>query len=117
MRISTPGSFDLSDNAARLLGIITGIRGEATLTSTADVSIAASSAAQVLAQNLNRRAALLRNLTANSAAFRIGDTLITATRGIELAPGETISIETTAAISAHNTGGVAQTISVLEITG
>ena len=85
-----------------------------TLETTPDVSIAAASTGLVLPVNLDRRRARLTNPFGNAREFRIGDSAVTASRGIELPPGASIPIETTAAIYAHNPDEAAMAISALE---
>lgn len=88
--------------------------GAATITDTIDKSIAATSSDTILAANLSRQAAIIKNLTANTAAIRIGDAPA-ATTGHELEPGETIILTTTAAILGFNTHSAAQSVSIIEV--
>lgn len=85
------------------------------LTTTADVVMAAGALTAILAANAGRRRAFITNLAAGAATLRIGDSVTTnAGGGIPVAPGETITLETTAAISGWNPGGVAQNVAVME---
>lgn len=84
-----------------------------TLNSVADVSLVATSTTQILGLVAARFCALICNLAANTQTFRIGDSNAGATRGVELAPGESISIETTEAIYGYNPGGVAEAVTVI----
>ena len=86
----------------------------ATLNDTADKSVAATTQATLLAANTSRRAAIIKNLDANTAASRIGDAPA-ASQGHELMPGETIVLATTADILGFNTGAGAQSVSLLEV--
>lgn len=82
------------------------------LDTVADVAMTATATTQILAANGDRVKALITNLAANTQTLRIGDTNAGATRGVELAPGETIELETTEAIYGYNPGGVAQSVGV-----
>jgi hypothetical protein len=83
------------------------------LNSVADVTLAATSTTQILGMVAARFCALICNLAANTQRFRIGDISTGATRGVELAPGESISIETTEAIYGYNPGGSGEAVSVI----
>lgn len=88
-----------------------------TLTDTADVALGAGARTAILAANLTRRRAIITNLAAGAATIRVGNSAtVAAARGTPVLPGETIVLETTAAISAWNPGGVAQSVAVLEET-
>ncbi len=80
-----------------------------------DVSILAASSAQVLAANLNRLAAIITNLTANTVAVRVGKAGVGAASGIPLDPGDSVTLATTAAIHVYNPHSGAQTVSALEV--
>ena len=85
-----------------------------TITTTTDVALGAGAKTAVLVANAARRYALITNMDA-ATIFRIGDAAnVAAARGTPLSPGETIKLETTAAISAWNPGG-ASTVAVLEV--
>lgn len=81
------------------------------LDTVADVALGAAATTQILAANADRRKAIITNLAANVSIFRIGDAAAAAARGVELAPGETLEIETTEAIYGYNPG-VAQSVGV-----
>lgn len=108
------GSGDVRDSRATLAGNID-LSKAATLTSTADVSIAAATTVQVLAANTARREAIITNLAANAETMRVGDSNAGAARGVELPPGATIVLTTTAAIHAYNPGAGAESLAVLEV--
>jgi len=89
----------------------------ATIVTTPDVVMAAAARTAILPANAARRRALITNLAAGAATLRIGDSVNTdAARGTPVAPGETITLDTTAAISGWNPGGVAQNVAVTEET-
>lgn len=85
------------------------------LASTADVSIPTAATAVVIAARAARHISILSNLNANPREFRVGDASVTATRGIELLPGQSIEILGTAEISAFNPHTAAQSIAVIEV--
>jgi len=75
-----------------------------TLQTADDVAVGAG-ATLVLAANANRRSALIGNLAGNTNTMRAGDSNVTATRGAEVAPGESFVVDTTEAIYFCNGGG------------
>jgi len=80
-----------------------------------DISIAAGVSAQVAAVNLNRREILIQNLSGNTSLFRVGATTAASARGVELMPGQTLTLETTAEIWAFNSDAGAQSLAVVEV--
>ena len=105
-----------ADPPAKLLTGGVKLKGHSNIPSTADVSIAATTTDPVLAANTSRVEAIITNLAVNAQTMRIGDSNAGAARGIELAPGQTIVLTTTAAISAYNPGASAESLAVLEVT-
>ena len=87
----------------------------ATFDSFADVAIAAAATTQVLGVDTARRETIITNLAGNTVSFRIGDAGANATNGIELPPGSTIILATSAAVFAHNPGGVTQSLARAEV--
>jgi hypothetical protein len=83
------------------------------LNSAADVTLAATATTQILPALAVRMCALISNKTSNTQTFRIGDASAGATRGVELAPGQSISIETTEAIFGYNPGGAGENVGVI----
>lgn len=80
---------------------------KATVLNTApDVALAAAATTMILAADPVRRACMITNLTINVSILRIGDAATGAARGIELAPGETVVIESTEAIFGYNPGAI-----------
>jgi hypothetical protein len=75
-----------------------------TLNSVADVVLAATATTQILGALATRLCALISNKKSNTQTFRIGDASAGASRGVSLAPGQSISIETTEAIHGYNPG-------------
>jgi len=97
--VEGPDQIQIENPGASLLQLVL---AKATVFETAvDVTLNfAAAAVQVLAANPNRRAAIFCSLGVNPNLIRIGDAATTMTRGIELAPGESVTIETTEAIFA-----------------
>jgi hypothetical protein len=72
--------------------------------SVADVTLVATSTTQIVGALTTRLCTLISNKRTNTQIFRIGDSNVNASRGAELAPGESISIETNGAIYGYNPG-------------
>jgi hypothetical protein len=91
-----------------------------TLTSVADKTPLNSGVVLLLSAAGTRKTILVRSNKANINKMRIGDVNITATQGIELNPGDTVTLETTAAVYAKNLGNVTtsvlQKLSIVEIS-
>lgn len=85
------------------------------LQTTADVSVPATTAQQVVAANTSRKAVMVGNLGSNAAAVRIGDASVGAARGVELLAGATLTLQTTAAVWAYNGHTSAQSLQILEV--
>jgi len=80
--------------------------------SLADIIIVAAAVAVIVVPALaTQRTAIIASLAVNGQTCRIGDATTGAARGIELAPGESISISTTEAIYAYNPAGANITLS------
>lgn len=80
---------------------------------TADTALVALTAAEILAANVNRKEALITNLGLSALSIRVGDSNVGAARGQPVAPGQTVTLETTAAIWGFSTPG--ETVTLLEI--
>lgn len=78
-----------------------------------DVVLAANTTAQVLPALADRRCAIIGNLATNTHTMRIGDAAVDGGRGAELAPGESIAIETEEAIYAFNPAGAIENVTVI----
>jgi len=81
------------------------------LATVADNSIAAGAQEQLVAADATRREVIISNLD-TAATFRVGDVNAGVARGIPLAPGQTLILETTSAVYAYNTGGAAASLAV-----
>ena len=68
------------------------------LSTVADITV--TTAAVISAASTTRQKCIITALASNDQTLRIGDSNVTATRGTPLAPGETIAIESGAAIYA-----------------
>lgn len=85
-----------------------------TLSSPADVAVVSGNRALLIAATVKKkREVVIKNPATNLASFRIGDVTCDATHGFELAPGESITIDTRAAIYAWNTGVADQSASLM----
>ncbi|RLG24080.1 hypothetical protein DRN85_08255 [Methanosarcinales archaeon] len=78
-----------------------------------DVSLTAESTTPIIGADADRLCVIIANLATNTQTFRIGNTSTDASTGIELAPGESIEIETTAAVYGYNPGLSAESVSVM----
>ena len=83
------------------------------LNSAADVTLAATATTQIVGALATRLCVLISNKKTNTQTFRIGDSNAGAVRGVELAPGQSISIETTEAIYGYNPGGSGENVGVV----
>ncbi len=88
----------------------------ATYNPLADVSVPAGASAALVSANLNRLSLIITNPTTNTATFRLGVPLdVSANKGAILEVGDSITLATTAAISAFNTGAVAESLVISEL--
>jgi hypothetical protein len=79
-----------------------------------DVSVPAGGEAQIVALDVTRRSLVLTNPSSNSREFRIGGGDVGAGAGVELTPGGTLVLETSAAVHAHNPHTDAQSVQLVE---
>lgn len=87
----------------------------ATLDSLADDSIATGATELIAAADSDRHTLIVSNLAANTATFRIGDSGAAAANGIPLAPGETLVLDTSAAVYAYNPAAGAESLAIMAI--
>lgn len=125
--VSIPGGVEITNDVGSPVPVVhtgtveltasnIGLNSPDTLAPVADVSINAGVAGQVVAASVKaKREVIIKNPAANAASFRIAGATVAAALGFELAPGESITMDTTAAIHAFNTGAGAQSLSVLTI--
>lgn len=83
-----------------------------TITTAADEGLTTTSE-QILAADTNRKFAIIQNLDA-SENVRVGDASVGAARGTRVGPGESVTIETTAAIHAVAEAGT-PSVSILTV--
>lgn len=91
-------SVPLLATAAGLLQVSAAPSVGTTIPSQADLLTTAATVVVALAANTARRFAIIQNLDATNSV-RVGDASIGAARGVLVAPGETVTFETTAEIS------------------
>lgn len=84
------------------------------LVSLADAVVTNATKLVIANANADRRELHIHN-PAGGGSLRIGDTNITASRGIELLAGQTLILATGAQVSARNDSGASITISLLEV--
>jgi len=97
-----------------LVNVAIALAGSNNLDTIADVAMTAANETEILPINLNRVRAVITAPEANDVNLRIGDIDITATRGVQLKPGETIAIDSTAAIYGIEESAGTTTVAVLE---
>jgi len=73
-----------------------------TINNGGDVVCVHGAATQLLAQDLTRTYALIKNRSTNTITVRIGSSAVGAANGLPLEPGETLPYATTAAVYAWN---------------
>jgi len=97
-----------------LVNVAIVVAGSNALDTIPDVAMTDANETEILPANLNRKRAILTAPEANDVNLRIGDVDITATRGVQLKPGETIGIDSTAAIYGIEESAGTTTVAVLE---
>ncbi len=80
----------------------------------ADVTVGAGASAVIMAAKGARREAIIANTDA-TITVRIGGAGVGAANGIPLAPGATLTLATSAEISAYNPGGAAVVLALAEV--
>jgi hypothetical protein len=86
-----------------------------TLSAGGDVSIPALSSQQLAAADADRLALIVANPVNNTDPVRVGGSGVNASSGIELQPGDSITIASTAAVYGYNPKGSAQSVQVLPV--
>lgn len=107
------GSGDYNDGRSNITATLSAtITPATTLTANADVSIASGAQGLISAGAVAKREVLISNPVTNTCSFRLGDTVtIDATHGVQLEPGQSIVLNTSAAVYAHNTGSSTESLS------
>ncbi len=80
----------------------------------ADVSAGATAKTQIMASNANRKKAVIHNHSTTDV-LRVGDTNVTATKGLRLMPEQSLEMEITDEIYVYNNTAGAITVSGYEI--
>jgi hypothetical protein len=116
--VSQDVTVAISDSAgdyARLVQVFEVDPGN-TLGTAADVATIGDAAnVSVVAANATRRAVHVTALGSNTVNLRVGDTNITGSRGLQLQPGMTLTLNTRAQVFARaEAGGSNQGVSILE---
>jgi hypothetical protein len=106
LRASAAGSLITSAGAAQ---------APPTLTTAADVILGTIAPSSLFAQNNDRVQAIIQSLATNTDQVRIGENQINSTRGIELSPGDSVTLATTAQIFGRAVTGAPQ-VTRTEIT-
>lgn len=107
------GRGDFRDNRVSINGSVTTTLADA-ITTQADDSINSATATLLLAPNAGRRDAIIQNLD-GAAELRVGDSNVSATRGVKVSPGGTLILSTRAAIYAYQNSGAAIDVSATEL--
>lgn len=106
---------EFRDNRATIAGAVDLSKGT-NLVNGADVSVASGGTKTALSTEPTRREAIVQNRNTNGVTLRVGETGNTdGTHGLELGPGGSVTLETTAAIDVHNPGASPEEVSILEV--
>lgn len=101
-RFALPGALDVALVSPSLLG--TGL----------DATIAATTTTAVLGSDANRREVMIQNLDPTNAV-RVGESSVGAARGLRLAPGDVLTLTTTATIYVHNPNASGVSVALLHV--
>lgn len=115
-RTNVQGSIDstLTGGTVDAIGVLPFAPVPTGFPTTADVAIVgAAAAAVVLAANANRKEAFVTNLAANADPVRVGDVNAGAARGVEVSPGQTLTVSTEAAVYVYSPSN--QSVAVAEV--
>lgn len=103
------------ENPGELFNQVEIIKAGTYITS-ADDPVAVGATETVLAARATRRVAMITSLAANTGDVRVGEVgSVAAANGTPLRPGETLTLEVTAAIAIHNPTAAIQTFALAEI--
>jgi len=86
----------------------------AAIQTTADTSVSAGATTEIIAANSSRKTVVIENLDAANTV-RWGDSNAGASRGLRIAPGVPVSIDTRAGVYIHNPGASAVSIAIAEL--
>lgn len=105
---------DTKKGSSRIGGVVAVTKSTALL-SMPDVSCAPGVATPVDAASSLRREVIVGNREDSVVSVRVGDALVAANRGAQVAPGSSITLQTTAEIRVFNPHTAAQFVTVLEV--
>lgn len=109
------GYGQFKDARFTLLGSITTSPTKATAFASVPDVVCGAAGQTILAVALaTRRQLIVSNLAANASTIRVGDVGAAAGEGVELAPGQTLIVDTAAAVYAWNPGAV-QSVAVVSV--
>lgn len=84
-----------------------------TLTNPGDVACAAGAATLLSAITTTRLYAIINNPSANTGTFRIGASSVTASSGLAVEPGESVTVTGSEALYAWNTGAGSESLNMI----
>lgn len=94
-----------------IAGTVTVSDANSTVSTLADVTLAATTLGQAVAAGI-RKSVTITALSTNAGSVRIGDTFASATRGLELQPGQSITTTANNQIVWYNPNAVSSSISL-----
>lgn len=86
-----------------------------TLTTYSDVNVPSAAATQIIAANSSRSEVMIKNSSSNSSIFRVGDSSVSLYQGIELDPGQSMTLSTRSSVYAYQQSGSIVQIQVMEV--
>lgn len=98
----------------RITGTV-GIEDATQILTPADVTTTDASVTLIRASRDTRKEVIVKSLDTNSGNLRIGDSSITSSKGVQLCPGESITLATTAAVYIIREGSTNVGVSMLEV--
>lgn len=81
----------------------------------ADVAVPSAGSAVLAAASATRRSLVIKLPGTAANAIRIGDATVGAAKGVMLEPGDAVTLDGTAAVSAYNPGGAPVTVTLLSL--
>lgn len=86
-----------------------------TIQSPLDVPLTAATATVISAANAARKELMIKNASSNATSVRIGSATVDVNKGLELEPGESIVLTTTAAVWGYSVPGQSVSLTELEV--
>lgn len=116
VRIVAGYGFVYDNRVQHVINVTANVTPSTQVVALADVAVPAAAAVLIAAANANRNRLHIKHNSGNGVndLARIGHNLVGAAIGVELVPGEGLTLDTQAAVYAYNTGAAAITISLLE---